>query len=162
MFSYLETLDLELSENSFRIYSLQVDYTKSIDAVIRFLQNKNPTLAHSICDRTYLPEASRFSQLEDLEWAFGTMGIQDKARHLSTLYLEDLGDLIKEAVDPHFGFSRYAERLGRTATHFDEIEASLLAENSMGFHAPGESLRILAEAIDYARQGQLNVQKIGK
>lgn len=36
------------------------------------------------------------------------------------------------------------------------------AENSMGFHAPGESLRILAEAIDYARQGQLNVQKFGK
>ena len=36
------------------------------------------------------------------------------------------------------------------------------AENSMGFHAPGESLRILAEAIDYARQGQLNVQEIGK
>ncbi len=33
------------------------------------------------------------------------------------------------------------------------------AENSMGFHAPGESLRILAEAIDYARQGQLVVQK---
>jgi len=36
------------------------------------------------------------------------------------------------------------------------------AENSMGFHAPGESLRILAEAIDYARQGQLSVQKFGK
>ncbi len=131
MFQHLETLDLELSENSFRIYSLQNEYTNSIDAVIRFLQNKNPTLAHSICDRTYLPEASRFSQLEDLEWAFGTMGIQDKARHLATLYLEDLGDLIKEAVDPHFGFSRYAERLGRTATHFDEIETSLLAENSI-------------------------------
>jgi formate-dependent nitrite reductase cytochrome c552 subunit len=32
----------------------------------------------------------------------------------------------------------------------------------MGFHAPGESLRILAEAIDYARQGQLSVQKFGK
>ena len=131
MFAHLETLDLELSENSFRIYSLQAEYIKSIDAVIRFLQNKNPTLAHSICDRTYLPEASRFSQLEDLEWAFGTMGIQDKARHLATLYLEDLCDLIKEAVDPHFGFSRYAERLGRTATHFDEIETSLLAENSI-------------------------------
>lgn len=131
MFQHLETLDLELSENSFRIYSLQNEYTNSIDAVIRFLQNKNPTLAHSICDRTYLPEASRFSQLEDLEWAFGTMGIQDKARHLATLYLEDLGDLVKEAVDPHFGFSRYAERLGRTATHFDEIETSLLAENSI-------------------------------
>ena len=29
------------------------------------------------------------------------------------------------------------------------------AENSLGFHAPQESARILAEAIDYARQGQL-------
>ncbi len=131
MFEQLETFDLELSENSFRIYSLRNEYVKSIDAVIRFLQNKNPTLAHSICDRTYLPEASRFAQLEDLEWAFGTMGIQDKARHLATLYLEDLGDLIKEAIDPHFGFSRYAERLGRTASCFDEIENTLLAGNSI-------------------------------
>jgi nitrite reductase (cytochrome c-552) len=31
------------------------------------------------------------------------------------------------------------------------------AENSMGFHAPQESARILAEAIDYARQGQLKI-----
>jgi nitrite reductase (cytochrome c-552) len=28
------------------------------------------------------------------------------------------------------------------------------AENSMGFHAPQEAARILAEAVDYARQGQ--------
>lgn len=131
MFLQMESMDLELSENTYRIYSLQQDYIKTIDAVIRFLQNKNPTLAHSICDRTYLPEAARFAQLEDLEWAFGSMGIQDKARHLATLYLEDLGDLITEVIDPHFGFSRYAERLGRTATHFNEIETSLLATNSI-------------------------------
>jgi len=31
------------------------------------------------------------------------------------------------------------------------------AENSTGFHAPQEAARILAEAIDYARQGQLAV-----
>jgi nitrite reductase (cytochrome c-552) len=31
------------------------------------------------------------------------------------------------------------------------------AENSMGFHAPQESARILGEAIDYARQGQIKV-----
>ncbi|MES2621617.1 MAG: radical SAM protein [Bacteroidota bacterium] len=139
MFAQFETLNLELSENSYRIYSLQAEYIRTIDPVIRFLQNKNPTLAHSICDRTYLPEASRFAELEDLEWAFGTMGIQDKGRHLATLYLEDLGDLIKEAIDPHFGFSRYAERLGRTATNFDEIRDSLFAENSI--------ITILLEAL---------------
>lgn len=130
-FDHLETMDVEPSENGYRIYSLRQDYLQTIDAVISFLQNKNPTLAHAICDRSFLPEASRFAELEELDWAFGTMGLQDKARHLATLYLEDLGDLIKETVDPHFGFSRYAERLGRTATHFDELHQSLLAPDSL-------------------------------
>jgi len=31
------------------------------------------------------------------------------------------------------------------------------AENSMGFHAPQESARVLGEAIDYARQGQVKL-----
>jgi nitrite reductase (cytochrome c-552) len=31
----------------------------------------------------------------------------------------------------------------------------IAAENSMGFHAPQEAARILAEAADYARQGQV-------
>ena len=34
------------------------------------------------------------------------------------------------------------------------------AENSMGFHAPQETARVLAEAIDYARQGQLSVMTL--
>ena len=130
-FAKLEKMDLELGENTYRIYNLRSDYLQTIDPVILFLQNKNPTLAHSICDRTFLPEAGRFKELENMEWAFGTMGLQDKARHLATLYLEDLGDLIKETIDQHFGFSRYAERLGRTATHFDELHQSLIAPDSI-------------------------------
>jgi nitrite reductase (cytochrome c-552) len=35
------------------------------------------------------------------------------------------------------------------------------AENSTGFHAPQEAERILAEAIDYARQGQLVLLRRG-
>jgi nitrite reductase (cytochrome c-552) len=34
------------------------------------------------------------------------------------------------------------------------------AENSMGFHAPGETLRLLGESIDYARQGIADVARI--
>ena len=114
-----------LSENAARIIALQDDYIQHIDAVILFLQGKNPTLAHLICQRDFLPEASRFAQLDDLTWAFGSMGIQDKAKHIATLFLEDLSDLIKECVDEHFGFSRYAERLGRSANSFDELYTSL-------------------------------------
>jgi nitrite reductase (cytochrome c-552) len=35
------------------------------------------------------------------------------------------------------------------------------AENSTGFHAPGEAARILAEAIDLARQGQIALRDAG-
>ena len=113
------------SENSQRIIALQDFYIATIDAVILFLQGKNPTLALSICQDDFLPEASRFAQLEELDWAFGSMGTQDKAKHLATLYLEDLSDLIVECVDNNFGFSRYAERLGRSASTFDELYESL-------------------------------------
>lgn len=114
-----------LSGNAQRIVALQDHYIHTIDAVIGFLQGKNPTLSHLICQDGFLPEASRFAQLDDLDWAFGSLGTQDKAKHLATLYLEDLSDLIQEAVDPHFGFSRYAERLGRSANHFDELYEAL-------------------------------------
>ena len=105
--------------------ALKDDYTNSIDAVIAFLQDKDPTLAHAICKRTMLPEASRFEHTDNLEKVFGTMGIQDKAKYIATMYLEDLSDLIKETVDDHFGFSRYAERLGRSANSFDELYEAL-------------------------------------
>ena len=118
------------SENSKRIIALKDFYISSIDAVILFLQGKNPTLALSICQEDFLPEASRFAQLEDLDWAFGSMGTQDKAKHLATLYLEDLSDLISECVDPNFGFSRYAERLGRSASTFDNLYESLQKEQT--------------------------------
>lgn len=109
------------AQNAKRIFNLRHTYIKTIDPVIYFLQGNNPTLAPLICERNFLPEASRFAQLDDLEWAFGTMGTQDKARHLATLYLEDMGDFIVETLDKHFGFSRYAERLGRSANTFDEL-----------------------------------------
>ncbi len=130
LFKEVAKQQISLSDNSQRIVHLQKEYIKTIDAVINFLQDNNPTLAHLICQGNYLPEASRFAQLDDLEWAFGTMGTRDKAKHLATLYLEDISDLIVEAIDPHFGFSRYAERLGRSASTFDELDTVLSHQDS--------------------------------
>ncbi|WP_276381512.1 radical SAM protein [Flavobacterium sp. H4147] len=113
------------TDNCKRIFALQDEYIKTIDPVIQFLQGKNPTLALQICQEDFLPEASRFAQLEELDWAFGSMGTQDKAKHLATLYLEDISDFIVECVDENFGFSRYAERLGRSANSFDELYQAL-------------------------------------
>ena len=62
----------------------------------------------------------------------------------------------KGATDNALGSARDFHRKAQWRVDF------VAAENSMGFHAPGESLRILAEAIDYARQGQIEVQKNAK
>lgn len=110
-----------VSENGKRIYALKEDYLQPLDDVIAFLQGKNETFARQICADNYLPQAARFEQLDDIDWAFGSMGIQDKAKYLATLYLEDLSDFIIECIDENFGFSRYAERLGESANSFNEL-----------------------------------------
>jgi radical SAM superfamily enzyme YgiQ (UPF0313 family) len=125
LFKKINCQENSFSDNANRILLLQEEYINSIDAVILFLQGKNPTLAHLIVQRHFLPEAGRFAQLNDLHWAFGVMGTQDMAKHIATMYLEDLSDLIKECLDEHFGFSRYAEKLGRSASSFDELYNSL-------------------------------------
>lgn len=118
------------SANAQRIWTLKQEYIKTIDQVILFLQGQNQTLARQVCSMNFLPEASRFNTIDDLEFAFGNMGLQDKAKHLCTLYLEDISDFIVECIDEDFGFSRYAERLGRSANSFDELYLKLSGSNT--------------------------------
>jgi hypothetical protein len=125
LFETANAQELILSENCNRIYALRDAYLQPLDAVIAFLQGNNETLARQICQGDFLPQASRFEQLDDLDWAFGSMGNQDKAKHIATLYLEDLSDFIIECIDENFGFSRYAERLGQSANSFDELYEAL-------------------------------------
>jgi hypothetical protein len=113
------------SPNSRVILDRERYYLQTVDAVMNFLHYRDNTLAQLFCRDDYLPRASRFDQLPDLEWSFGSSGINDKARFLATLYIEDIGDLIRDAITPHFGFSRYAEKLGLSAHDFAPIDAAL-------------------------------------
>ncbi len=144
LFSTAREIVSDSSPNSQRIYAMRENYIHTIDPVIRYLQDDDPTLSHFISSRHFLPEASKFEQLEDFDWAFGTMGIRDKARHIATLYLEDLSDFILDVVDPHFGFSRYAERLGMSAHTFDELNEEI---NSPSSYIAELMLSILEERI---------------
>lgn len=144
-----QEIDIQnISENSQRIFALRDEYIKTIDQVISFLQGKTPTLARQICSMNFLPEASRFNQLDDMEFAFGNMGLQDKAKHLATLYLEDLSDYIVENVDSDFGFSRYAERLGKSANSFDELYLKLSQNQTF---IDNFTLTILKEKLEFVQ-----------
>lgn len=59
------------------------------------------------------------------------------------------------ATDEQLAVARDLQRRAQWRADF------MNAENSMGFHAPAESVRILAEAIDYARQGVVEAVKVG-
>lgn len=137
-----------VSANAARIRALRADYIRTVDAVIAFLQGKNATLANRICNGGFLPQAARFDTVEDLEWSFGVMGQQDKAKHLATLYLEDLSDFIVECIDADFGFSRYADRLGMSAGSFDELYDKLQQPCT---HLDALTLEILEERLGRVR-----------
>lgn len=109
------------------------EYRTTIDRVIAFLQGRDSTLAHRINNRAFLPEGERFDSLEafddadgdPLEWAFGALGVQDRARHLCTLYLSDLADVVRDAIDPRFEFVRYGESLAASQPTFDPLAEAL-------------------------------------
>ncbi|HNW72582.1 MAG TPA: B12-binding domain-containing radical SAM protein [Bacteroidales bacterium] len=126
LFKEAECPGIKLSSEATRMLQLRECYFRTIDPVMNFLQNSSPEMAHAIASRKFLPEGPRFSQLDHLEKSFGRLGLQDKAKHLATCYLEDISDLIKDHVDPFFGFSRYAESLGRSASSFDALEDRLV------------------------------------
>jgi hypothetical protein len=114
-------------------------YRSSIGPTLAFLQNRDPTLAHRIASRAFLPEGPRFESLDvyvdpsdpeggdPLAWAFGALGTHDRARHLATLYLNDIADVLRDAVDPRFEFVRYAEALAMSQPSFDPLAAALAA-----------------------------------
>ncbi|MEN9444550.1 MAG: hypothetical protein RIS47_1440 [Bacteroidota bacterium] len=110
-----------MSENALRIFHLRDAYLRTINTVVSFLQGADDTLAHRIGNLNYLPQAGRFVNFIDEEWAFGTMGIRDKARFVATLYIEDLGDLLRETIAPNFAFTRYAEQIARAAHSYDAL-----------------------------------------
>jgi hypothetical protein len=103
--------------------------------VIGFLQGHDPTLAHRIAARGFVPEGPRFASLDHadddtLMWAFGAMGVQDRARHLATLFLNDLADVLRDAVDDRFAFVRYGESLASSQASFDPLAKALAAPPS--------------------------------
>src|SRR6204780_5163945 len=117
-------------------------YRTTIAPTIRFLQGRAPGLAHRIASRHYLPEGPRFasnqyhieSQQGDgdaLDWAFGALGLQDRAKHIATLYLNDLADVIRDAIDPRFEFVRYAESLAASQPTFDQLQTALSAPHNL-------------------------------
>ncbi len=112
-------------------------YLNTVETAVGFLQGRDEAAGWLIARRGLLPEGPRFSALSPdgtggdeeatLAELFGTLGVTDRAKHLASLYLDDLADIIREGADPDFGFARYAERIAVAAPIFDPLLQRLAA-----------------------------------
>ncbi len=157
--SQIETITASSYSPSLQAFVAQRErYFATIGPVIAFLQGRDSTLAHRVASRQFLPEGPRFDSLDvymddeggdPLAWAFGALGLNDRAKHLATLYLNDLADVLRDAVDSRFEFVRYAESLAASQPTFDPLSIALSAPanlvddtlaqltlNSLRRHAP--------------------------
>jgi len=143
-------------------------YIDTVEPTIRFLQRRNPSLAFRIVGRTFLPEGPRFEHLsplppgepaapdEQLLSAFGALGTTEQARHLASLYIDDLADVWRLGIDTRFDLARYGERLVASAASFDPLHEALTGEPTLVDAALDQLTReLMAQQRDPARSGAL-------
>jgi nitrite reductase (cytochrome c-552) len=94
------------------------------------------------------------------ELKFRVETIQERTHYMRGIAMDALVQLIQDianaknagATDEQLAAARQNQRFAQFYLDFVE------AENSMGFHAPEEALRILGESINYTRLGQLSLR----
>jgi len=160
----------KLSPVLLRFLQQRLVYEDTIDMVVRFLQGGDQSVAYRICQDNFLPlgkriddaimqfkgAASAFSnpasegheQGDALHWAFGSLGIQDRARYLASLYIDELADVIREGIDSNFNLSRYGDKLAASVPSFDPIAAQLAAKPTLVQNLLTDITRDLATTFD--------------
>lgn len=121
-------------------------YISRVDTVIGFLQKHDIETAHIILEDSFLPLGHRLVHVNtEIKWEEGEIGIIDKAKHYSTLFVEEIGDFIQANVDEFFAFTKYAEQIATSASSFDQLDEFLSYQPTL---IEDEMLNILEEKIE--------------
>lgn len=110
------------------VYDHRDQYIQKVDMVIAYLRQQEEQTAKFLIMDGFLPTAHR-SAKRALEYE--SLSIIDKAKHLGTLFIEELGDFITANIDEFFAFTRYAESIARSASSFDTIDSYLQYEPTL-------------------------------
>ena len=136
----------ELGNDHFPLIREMKDlYISRVDVVIGFLQKQDINTASEILGTSFLPAGHRLKRVNtQIKWADGELGVIDKAKHFSTLFIEEIGDFIQANVDEFFSFTKYAEQIATSASSFNQIAEFL---NYAPTLIEDEMLAILEERI---------------
>lgn len=125
LFDQLRDSRKSLPVEAKRMLAAERAYLDLINPVVAFLQGKNRIALKTFSKRSGLPHGARFKTHPPLPPAASQ---EDRAKHHATLFLEDLTDLVRETITPHFAMSRYAEQIARSASSFDTVVTALHEE----------------------------------
>jgi hypothetical protein len=105
-----------------------------VQAVIRFLQGRDASIAYRLCQPDFLPRGKNFELNKGFDFYDGTgntLPVHDRAKFVATQYLYDLGEMIREAIFPYFQITlvdRYYDSFVHRCTTFDLMQAELERE----------------------------------
>ncbi|MEN9787001.1 MAG: hypothetical protein RLZZ299_2265 [Pseudomonadota bacterium] len=139
-FDRLEDRD-DLPEPAWRALAVRRQHERAGDAVLAFLSGRDRTLARRILDTDLLPTGPRLARAD--REAFGPLDVDDAARHLATLWLEDMADLVTATLDEGFALARYQHHLAVGGASYDGIAARLEQTTRVD-----EIIDALADSID--------------
>ncbi|MBL8222782.1 MAG: ammonia-forming cytochrome c nitrite reductase subunit c552, partial [Bryobacterales bacterium] len=101
----------------------------------------------------HFPEAEikdRVEQIQDRFWTARNHAMDALMDLITDIKKAKEGGATPQALGKAWDFQRKAQ------FYLDFVEA----ENSTGFHAPQESMRVLAESINFSRQGQVAAREL--
>jgi hypothetical protein len=111
------------------VWKKRFEYIDKVEVVRDFLKNESLEVANKLLVKDYLPIAHRSNK--EYEEAFYKSDKIDQAKHIGTLFIEELGDFITANVDEFFAFTRYAEKIATSASSFDKIAEFLSYETTI-------------------------------
>lgn len=103
-------------------------YKEVIDETVSFLQGiNNPQLVKKIIKRNYLPEMYRFNFINDNQEMLNHYFFENKsqeqdiAKFFASLFIDDISDVIQNAIDPYWGLAKYGDRLAQSMINFNPL-----------------------------------------
>jgi radical SAM superfamily enzyme YgiQ (UPF0313 family) len=128
VFDQVRQLGEKLPGEARQMLAVDQAYLDLIEPVVEFLQGRNPALAVHLARPGVLPQGPRFSGRTPFT---RSVSVEDRAKQGATWFLEDLADLVQATLSPHFGLSRYAEHIARSASSFTVMETALAEAPSL-------------------------------
>ncbi len=114
-----KSMEMRLPKQIRQMQVFQNQYVNRVEAVADFLRNPTEMEAEKILSENYLPMGPRRQQVDESKG--NLISTVERAIWFSTLFIEEIADLIRVVDNPHFELVRYGEKLSVSLPLFQSL-----------------------------------------